>query len=193
MPYVLKFTTVANISRRLRGRLNVNNNLNTALINAASGTVDDNLILQVAEQIESNIELGLSQIYCMPVPQTATQSLRILGAIAEKLIISEIALTHFVMQTNPEMGADMGYGNALRKQAFEQMESILGGHGIYVPGIMGRPVNNPTVTETIQPLVLPGLKLIPSQERPDTYTRNYSCVETRTTPPVPDPPLWSIF
>lgn len=189
MSYVLKYTKVANIARRLRGRLNVDQAINPGLINAASGTVDSELIIQVAQQIETNLELGLGQIYDVPIPHTASAAISILSSITEKLIISEIALTHFVMQVNPETGADMGFGHALRKQAFEQVEMILGGHGIYVPGIMNRPVNNPAVTETIQPIVLPGVRLKLSQEQPDTFTRNYSCLESRELPE--EEQLWS--
>lgn len=180
MTYTLKYTSTEAIARRLRGRLNVNITNNTGqLVNAASGTVDSLLIEQVAEQVESKIELALGQIYVIPIPQTARTTLQILGAIAEKLIVSEIALTHFKMQVNPETGADMGFGNALRKQAFDDAEMIFAGHGVYVPGIMNRPANNPAVGESKQPIVLPGLKLIPSNEQPDTYTRNYSGVERR--------------
>lgn len=183
MVYVLKFTSIKNIARRLRGRLNVNINSSTGeLSNAASGTVDELLILQVAEQIESKLELALGQIYEVPIPQSATFALQIIGAIAEKLIVAEIALTHFQTQLNPETGADMGFGSALRKQSFEDAEAILGGHGVYVPGIMARPTNNPTVGETKQPLVLPGLKLLADSDRPDTFSRNDSCVFTRDLP-----------
>ena len=183
MTYIFKYTSLDAIARRLRGRLNVNITSNTGqLVNAASGTVDGELISQVGEQIETKLELALGQIYETPVPQTASTSLQILGAIAEKLIVSEIALTHFKMQVSPETGADMGFGNALRKQAFDDAESIFGGHGIYVPGIMNRPANNPSVTEVKQPIVLPGLKLLPSNLQPDTYSRNYSCVQARELP-----------
>lgn len=178
--YVLKYTFVDNISRRLRGRLQVESS--TGLNNAAGGVVDNKLILQVAEQVETKLDLALGQLYQMPIPQNARQALLVIGSIAEKLIIAEIAITHFRMQLNPETGADMGFGNSMRKQAFEDAESIFGGHGIYVPGIMNRPQNNPTVGETIQPLVLPGLKLLISGDRPDTFSRNDSCVFVRELP-----------
>ena len=175
--YILKYTSIDNIARRLRGRLNVNVSNNPAVLNnAASGTVDSLLISQVAEQVESKLELALGQIYEVPILQSATFALQIIGAIAEKLIVAEIALTHFQMQINPETGADLGFGNALRKQAFEDAEAIFGGHGIYVPGIMNRPTNSPATGEAKQPLVLPGVKLLSSSDRPDTFSRNDSFV-----------------
>jgi hypothetical protein len=186
--YVLKYTSIDNIARRLRGRLNVTINPGQ-LNNAASGTVDSLLISQVAEQIESKLELALGQIYEVPIPQTANAALQIIGAIAEKLIVSEITLTHFQMQMNPETGADMGFSNALRKQAFEDAEAIFGGHGVYVPGIMNRPSNSPMTGEAKQPLVLPGVKLLSSSDRPDTFSRNDSCVFNRDKPK--EEKLWS--
>ena len=187
--HVLKYTSIENIARRLRGRLNVNVTKSPGLVNAASGTVDTELILQVAEQIETKLELALGQIYEIPIPQTATSALQILSAIAEKLIVSEIALTHFQQQVNPETGADMGFGSALRKQAFEEAEMIFGGHGVYVPGIMNRPANAPVLGEAKQPIVLPGVKLLSSEARPDTFSRNYSYVERRKLPE--EQQLWS--
>jgi hypothetical protein len=188
MSYVVKYTSVDNIARRLRGRLNVNIN-SGQLINAASGTVDDLLISQVAEQVESKLELALGQIYEVPISQSATFALQIIGAIAEKLIVAEIALTHFQTQLNPETGADMGFGNALRKQAFEDAEAIFGGHGIYVPGIMNRPPNSPATGEAKQPLVLPGVRLLSSSDRPDTFSRNDSFVFGRES--LKQDELWS--
>lgn len=167
--YTPKYTSIENLARRLRGRLNVT--INSNLINAASGTVDSGLILQVTEQIENKLDLALGQIYRLPIPQTATTALNIIGAIAEKLIVSEIAITHFQQQINPETGADMGFGAALRKQAFEEAETIFGGHGIYVAGIMNRPANAPMLGETKQPLVLPDVPLLSSEQRPDTFSR----------------------
>lgn len=179
-----------NIARRLRGRLNVNVTSSPGqLNNAASGTVDSLLISQVAEQVESKLELALGQIYEVPIPQSATFALQIIGAIAEKLIVSEIAITHFQMQMNPETGADMGFGNALRKQAFEDAEAIFGGHGVYVPGIMNRPSNSPMTGEAKQPLVLPGVKLLSSSDRPDTFSRNDSFVMVRES--LKQDELWS--
>ena len=93
------------------------------------------------------------------------------------------------MQVNPETGADMGFGHALRKQAFDDAEMIFGGNGIYVPGIMNRPPNNPAVNEVFQPIILPGLKLFPSQDQPDTFSRNYSIVVHRKLPE--EEQLWS--
>lgn len=184
--YILKYTSVMNISRRLRGRVNVVEN---GLQNAGSGTVDNMLILQIAQQVETKLDLALGQIYELPIPQNAHAALQVIGSIAEKLVIAEIALTHFKMQVNPETGADMGFGSSYRKQAFEEAEAIFGGHGIYVPGIMNRPVNSPMTGESKQPLVLPGVKLLSSSDRPDTFSRNDSCVFQRELPE--EQQLWS--
>lgn len=178
MQYILKYTSIANIARRLRGRVNV---IENGLQNAGSGTVDNALILQIAEQVETKLDMALGQIYLLPIPQDAHMSLKIIGSIAEKLIIAEIALTHFKMQINPETGADMGFGQTYRKQAFEEAEAIFGTHGIYIPGIMQKPTSAGLGKEG-QPLVLPGLKLLGSSDRPDTYSRNDAVVYKRELP-----------
>ena len=178
MNYVLKYTSVGNIARRLRGRVNV---LEGGLQNAGSGTVDNALILQIAEQVETKLDTALGQIYYLPIPQNAHAALQIIGSIAEKLVIAEIALTHFKMQVNPETGADMGFGNSYRKQAFEEAEAIFGTHGIYIPGVMQKP-SSTGIGKEGQPLVLPGLKLLSSHDRPDTYSRNEAIVFKRELP-----------
>lgn len=175
-----------NIARRLRGRVNV---VSDGLQNAASGTVDNALILQIAQQVETKLDMALGQIYKLPIPQNAHEALQILRAIAEKLVIAEIALTHFKMEVNPDTGADMGFGNSMRKQAFEEAEAIFGSHGIFIPGIMNRPANNPMSGESKQPLILPGVALLSSSDRPDTFSRNDSCVFTRNLPE--EQQLWS--
>lgn len=166
------YTTTDNISRRLRGRLEV---ANTNLIPAATArTVDPNLIIQIGDQIEAKVNLALSQIYKLPIPQTSTQALKIIEGIVEKLIVSEIATTHFQQTQSPELGGDAGFGAVLRKQAIQELEAILSGHGIYIPGIMEKPVPNAMMGTYNQPLVLPGVKLLGEDEQEDTFTRSYS-------------------
>ncbi len=171
------YTTVENIRRRLRGRLEIDN---TNLIPSATAQqVDQDLITQVGEQIEAKINLALSQIYSMPIPLTAVEALKIIEGIVEKLIISEIATVHFQQTQSPELGGDAGFGAVLRKQAVQDLESLLHGHGIYIPGLMEKPQPNAMTGIYNQPLVLPGVDLKLEEDQADTFTRSYSFLEKR--------------
>ena len=187
MSYILKYTTTDDIRRRLRGRLEVQGG--GLYKGAAAAIVDNELIEQIGQQIETMVELGLGQIYKLPIPYTATYAMQLIKSIVEKLIISEIAVTHFQQLQSAELGADQGFGAVLKKQAVEQLEMIMHGHGVYIPGIMNPPQENPSTGMFRQPIVLPGLTLLTSEEQPDIYSRNYSYVERREL--SEDEQLWA--
>ena len=179
------YTTTDNITRRLRGRLQVANG--SLIPGATAQQVDPYLIEQIGEQIEAKVNLALSQIYKLPIPLTSIQALKIIESIVEKLIISEIATVHFQQTQTPELGGDAGFGAVLRKQAVQELESILSGHGIYIPGIMEKPVPNAMMGTYIQPLVLPEVELIAEEDQADTFTRSFSYVENVELPEEKSP------
>jgi hypothetical protein len=151
----------------------------------AAQQVDLLLIEQLGTQVEVRLDVALAQIYMLPVPEGATTARIILGGIVEKLVVSEIAITHFQQSQVPQMGGDAGFGSVIRKQAQEELESLFAGHGIYIPGLMSPPVSMPGSYR--QPLVLPGVPLKSDLIQPDTLTRTYAIVETREgAKPLPE-------
>lgn len=174
----LDYTTVEAIARRLRGRLEISKSvLGGGTSGLAAQQVDLLLIEQVGVQIEARLNVALSEIYLLPIAATATIARVILGGIVEKLVVSEITLTHFQQTQVPQMGGDAGFGSVIRKQAQEELESLFAGHGIYIPGLMSPPSSTPGSYR--QPLVLPGVPLKSELLQPDTLTRSYSIVERR--------------
>lgn len=174
----LEFTTSEAIARRLRGRLELSKPaLGGGTGGLAAQQVDLKLLEQLGEQVEARLVVALALIYVLPVPLQATAARIILGGIVEKLVVAEIATTHFQQSQVPQMGGDAGFGAVLRKQAQEELESIFAGHGVYIPGLMSPPVMTPGSYR--QPLVLPGVALKSELVQPDTLTRSYSIVEQR--------------
>ena len=171
------YTTIKNIRRRLQGRLNVRD-YNNLIPGAASKEVDNELIDQVGNQIEARLNLALAQIYLLPIPPEAEYAFLVLESIVEKLVVSELATVHFQQTQSPELGGDAGFGAILRKQAIEELEAILHGHGVFIPGI----TQPPSEGTYRQPLLLPGVRLIPEAQQPDTFTRSYSFVAQKKIP-----------
>jgi hypothetical protein len=123
---------------------------------------------QLGEQVEAKLEMALSMMYELPVPNDASQSLKILASIVEKFVVAEILSTHY-QQTQGE-GGDQGYGAVLFKQAKEECQAI----GITLPGLAATPS---TPFGRVEPMVLPG---VPKKgEIPDIVSRSYSIVEQR--------------
>ena len=130
--------------------------------------VDYSLYEQLGEQVEAKLDMALSMMYELPVPNDATQSLKILASIVEKFVVAEIMSTHY-QQTQGE-GGDQGYGSVLFKQAKEECQAI----GITLPGLAPAPS---TPFGRVEPMVLPG---VPKKgEIPDIVSRSYSIVEQR--------------
>ncbi len=173
----MKYATIDQIRNWLRGRLEVPGT--PLFAGAAAGKVDDSLINQIGEIVEAKIDMALAQIYKLPIPDSATQAKMIVGGIVQKLIVSEIALVHFQQTINPEQGGDAGFGAVIRKQAVQDLEALLLGHGVYIPGITQPKQANLQMGMHLQPLVLPGVPLLSEAEQPDTISRNYTFLGKR--------------
>lgn len=173
----MKYVTKEQIRQWFRGRLEVPDS--PLFAGAAAGKVDEQLIEQLGNIIEAKIDVALGQIYEMPIPDTATQALLIIGGIVQKLIVSEIAIVHFQQTLTAEQGGDNGFGATIRKQALDDLEAIFAGHGIYIPGMTSPPPPNPQMGVYRQPLVLPGMRTLSADEQPDTSTRAFTFLGTR--------------
>ncbi|MGL5075855.1 MAG: hypothetical protein ACRDBG_08430 [Waterburya sp.] len=170
----MRYTSKEDIAQRLRGRLQIEGSPFGAT--AAASSVDDRLIYSVAESVEARVDAALGQIYQLPIPCEATSARAIIRSIVEKLIIVEIGITHFHLSINPQDGGDAGFIGAIRKQAIEELQSLLWGHGVFIAGLM----SPPPMGVSQQPLVLPEVPLLAEIDRPDTLTRNVVSVEKRT-------------
>ena len=178
----MQYTTVDDIARRLRGRLNISETVPTdANITEALGygnvvagnTVDNDLITQIAEEKEAYIDLILGQIYVMPLKLTSTVTFNILRDISESLTISSLIQIHFE-GTNPILQAsDISQASMdLRRHGEYLLQMLSAGHNIWIP--TNPPLDQGTQQGQRQPLRLPGEVLLPMGGLPDTITRNYS-------------------
>jgi len=167
---MLNYTTTEAIARRLKNRLELSNGPPTLGQTQALGAkqVDYSLYEQLAGQVEAKLDGALSMMYDLPVPNDATQSLKILASIVEKFVVAEILSTHY-QQTQGE-GGDQGYGSVLFKQAKEECQAI----GIVLPGIAPAPVSP---LGRVEPMVLPGVSK--KSEIPDIITRSYNLTVQR--------------
>lgn len=167
---MLKYTTADAIARRLKNRLELNNGSPTLGQTQALGAkqVNYSLYEQLGEQIEARLSVALSMMYELPVPNDATESLKILASIVEKFVVAEIMATYY-QQTQGE-GGDQGYGAVLFKQAKEECQAI----GIILPGLAPQ---SSTPFNRVEPMVLPGLSK--KGDIPDIVGRNYSITEQR--------------
>lgn len=189
----MKYTTVEDIARRLRGRLNIENQppIDSALTNVlgygtvvAGNTVDNDLIAQLADEREAYIDLILSQIYYMPLQLTNPITANIIRDISESLTISSLIQVHFE-GTNPVLQAsDVSQASMdLRRHGEYLLQAIAAGHNIWIP--TAPPLDQSTQQGQRQPLRLPGERLLPMGQLPDTITRNYS-VSTKKEVPQED-------
>lgn len=178
----LKYTSAQKIAARLRGRLEVPNAnaggipFGSSPSSLGAQQVDLGLLEQIGIQVEAKVDSVLYLIYVLPVPDTATQAKEIIGSIVEKFVLSELAEVYFQQSQNPELGGDAGFGSVMRRQAQQELQALCAGHGIYVPGLMPAPT---TASYGQQPIVLPGVRLR-GGDIPDTITRNYTVVATRS-------------
>ena len=182
----MKYTTVENIARRLRGRLNIDVTETTPEgfgygTAVAGNTVDSALITQLAEEKEAYIDLILSQIYVTPLRLSSDVTVNILRDISECLTISALMQVHFE-GTNPVLQAsDAGQASMdLRRHAEFLLQAICAGTNIWIP-------TTPTVdTRNLdgqrQPLRLPGEVLLGQSDIPDTITRNYTVTSKKSLP-----------
>ena len=183
----MKYTTTESIARRLRGRLQIENQppIDSALTNAigygsvvAGNTVDPQLIVEIASQKESYIDLILSQIYVTPLCLTSDITRDILKDLSESLTISSLIQVHFE-GTNPVLQAsDISQASMdLRRNAEYMLQALTAGHNIWIP--TSPPMDQSTPQGQRQPLRLPGEKLLGSNALPDTITRNYTVTTTK--------------
>jgi hypothetical protein len=144
----LTYTTKEAISNRLRGRLTVGG----PQVPFAPTTVDDNLIVQVGEQVESRVNAQLKTVYKLPL-KTPTNP--ILASIVEKGVICELMGTHYVGQ---EANPQDGYGRMMCKQFQAELAEVVTG-AIALDGEVpatGSPeleIGNLTVAGTRKPIV----------------------------------------
>lgn len=174
MPLI--YTTVDAIASELRYRLKIHDANTLGSVNPstlAAQTVDPALIERKGTQVESRINSALRLIYqTVPIPEQYTEARAIIASIVEKFIVSEIAKVHYQGTQVAQLGGDNGFGAIVRKEAQEELQAIVGGHGIYIPGLMPPPSNVPGYSQ--QPVVLPD---VPLQSTPaDTLTKNYTVV-----------------
>jgi len=168
----MEFTTTDAIARRLRGRLEIQGQMPAFGSNLGASQIDVELLDQVGNQVEADFNAIAKMIYVWPPPVSAIAARQIVAGIIERLVISELAQTHFQQSQSPEMGGDAGFGAVMRKQAFEQIQKYFGGHGIFIPG-----ATEPT--EPAQPILLPDVPLL--DHAPDTITRNTTLIGHRRT------------
>jgi len=189
----MKYTTVENIARRLRGRLNIENTppIDNALSAAlgygtvvAGNTVDPNLIEQIAGQKESYIDLVLSQIYVTPLKLVHEVTRNILQDISEGLTISSLIQVHFE-GTNPILQASDISQTAMNldTHAKSLLQAITAGSNVYIP--VNPPIEPKNLGGQRQPLRLPGEVLLGTDDLPDTITKNATVVASKTIPKTP--------
>lgn len=180
----MRYTNTESIARRLRGRLQIENQpaIDAALTNAigygsvvAGNTVDPQLIVELAEQKESYIDLILGQIYVVPLSLKNDTTRNILKDLSECLTISSLIQVHFE-GTNPVLQAsDVSQASMdLRRNAEYLLQALTAGHNIWIP--TSPPIDQSTQQGQRQPLRLPGEVLLGSDQLPDTITRNYTSV-----------------
>ena len=183
----MKYTTVESIARRLRGRLQIENQptIDTALTQAlgygttVSGqTVDPQLIVEISSQEESKINLILSQVYVTPLTLSNDITKDILKDLSECLTISSLIQIHFE-GTNPVLQAsDISQASMdLARKAYYMLQSLTAGHNIWIPTMPMMDESNQQGQR--QPLRLPGEILLGSDQIPDTITRNYTVTTTK--------------
>jgi hypothetical protein len=183
----MKYTTTESLARRLRGRLQIENQpvIDATLTNAigygsvvAGNTVDPQLIVELAEQKESYIDLILGQIYVTPLCLVNEVTRNILKDLSESLTISALIQVHFE-GTNPVLQAsDVSQASMdLRRNAEYMLQALTAGHNIWIPTAPG--LDQSTQQGQRQPLRLPGEKLLGSDALPDTITRNYTVTTTK--------------
>lgn len=177
----MKYTTLENLARKLRGRLEISieGELPEAVLTGygqvASGkVVDPELITQITNEQEAYIELILGQIYFLPFQLTSPTTKNILQRLVEDLVISSLMQVHFE-GTNPIVpAADIsGASVDLYRNAHYLLAALTAGHNIFIP-TMPAPTNQSVGMVDQQPLRLPGERLLGQDDRPDTVSRNYT-------------------
>lgn len=169
---MLEYTTPDAIALRLRGRLEFNQGISGSAFgqNLGAKQVDFQLYEQIGEQVEAKLNMALSMMYQLPIPQSALIAKKILSSIVEKFVVAEIASVHFQQVQSAADGGDAGFGAVMLKQAKEECQNI----GINYPGI---------ATATATPFGRPESMVLPEvqikAEIPDIISRGYNFVVPR--------------
>lgn len=186
----MKYTTVDNVARLLRGRLNIKDSpeVETDLgvqlgykPSVGSQTIDNNTIEQIAEREESFIELVLGQLYVVPLKLTNPTTRNTLAYISESFIASSLIAIHFEGTSVLQSGDASQTSMHLRREGELRLAQITAGTGIHF-SLNNQPSTvKGNVGSEVQPLRLPGETLIDMVNRPDNISRNYSVVLAKNT------------
>jgi len=128
----MKYTTLHSLTIRLAPRLKVVEvptvTGHSPITGIASSTIGSEIIEMIANSSEEFIDLYLSMIYVMPLQHEHA----FVRGIAEKLIISETLLTYF--PSSGESESNRSYPQTLRQTALDDLQCLVEGTGIFVPG-----------------------------------------------------------
>jgi hypothetical protein len=134
MAYRFKYTSLDNLTRKLRGRLNIGeDDALTIYPNDTPGqTVDSQLIEIVAEQKEIYLDYILNQIYVLPLLNRHP----ILEDIVDSLVISDLLLIHFQGSGGyGGLSADISQqGDILKTHANTLLGMLAVGPNLQIPG-----------------------------------------------------------
>ncbi len=109
----LKYTTINAIARRLEGRLQLGGSQSPF----GDKVVDDDLICQVAQQVEAKVDAWLRQIYVLPLqyPHKEVES------VVEKLAIAELIPVHF---TGSDSDSISSYGKLMYDEGMKEAKML---------------------------------------------------------------------
>jgi hypothetical protein len=171
--YIPIYCSKVSISRRLRGRLNIQIDEYTSSPyeqSVPSQSVEDSLVDQVIQQTEEFIDLILNQIYELPLNNKHT----IITNICESLVISELLRIHFQGQGIAQLAGDLsGAGSDTKQYAYGLLQMITAGHNIHIPGMP--PIQAISGMTQPQPIKLIGE--VPKQIYDDTITRQFTYID----------------
>lgn len=154
----MKYTTLYNLTLRLAPRLKVVDvptlSGHSPITGITSSTIGSEIIEMIANSSEEFIDLYLSMIYVMPLKNDHA----FVRGIAEKLIISETLLTYF--PSSGESDATQSYPATLRQTALDDLQCLVEGTGIFVPGSVTSAQNKQNderaYQQQVRNVILPG-------------------------------------
>lgn len=163
MTYTLKYAKMEGIQRRIVNRLYIQGQTiptipQTFGSSLGAQQVNQDLILDIAASVESQMDTMLALQYVLPIAYTATDARYILASIAEKWIISEVIPTHLNETQNAKLGGDSHWGATLRADYILELERYTVAWGIYLKGGQTSQGGNRQGNQIVQPVALPGVK-----------------------------------
>lgn len=147
------YTTLNNLTRKLKGRLKIVSVDNSPLfpVDNPGQIVDNETIYTIVEEKEEFINLILDQIYILPL----VNSHKIIQNITDNLVISDLLAIHYQGGGFGGLSPDLsGQGNALKIEALNMLGMLTVGLNIYIPGIQ-LPQSYPG-TPQVRRIELPG-------------------------------------